>query len=94
MAVRAAISNRGAQRLALGSGAVFSVAQAAGLLPIHDRDARRWIRDRGLVRHLAGREVVIWGDLLDAVRSGDDVQPVERPAPGKGLLRARLEPIR
>lgn len=63
-------SARTLQRLALGAAAVLPVALAADPLPIADDEARRWLRDHGLVRNLAGREVVVWGDVLDALREG------------------------
>lgn len=51
-------------RLALGAAAILSVSQAAGLLPIADAEARSWLRAKGLVRDLCGREVVVWGHVL------------------------------
>jgi hypothetical protein len=73
-------SERDRDRLALGSGAVLTVARAAELLPIHDAEARQWIRTQGLVRFLVSREVVIWGDVTDALREG---QAHPTPAPPK-----------
>lgn len=66
------------ERLRLGVGAVLTVNEAAALLPIGDRDARAWLRDRGLVRSLTGRDVVRWIDVLDELRAGD-VPATEAP---------------
>lgn len=52
----------------MGPAAVLPVAEAAALLPLGDTDARDWLTSRGLVLALRGREVVIWGDVLDAIR--------------------------
>lgn len=59
------------RRERLGEAAVFSLSGAAELLPLADADARRWLRDLGIVRHLGGRELVIWGDVVNAIRDGD-----------------------
>jgi hypothetical protein len=60
---------RAADRLALGRDAVLTVRVAAGLLPVSDEDAVRWIHERGLVCTLGARAVVVWGDVLDALRA-------------------------
>lgn len=52
------------RRLALGVGAVLSLAEAVALLPFADAEARRWLQRRGLVRELEGRRVVRWLDVL------------------------------
>lgn len=61
-------SDRHDQRLALGHAAVFSLMHAAELLPIADKEARAWLRRQGLVRRLLGKEVVIWGEVVDRLR--------------------------
>jgi hypothetical protein len=63
-------------RMTLGSAAVLSLSTAARLLPVRDADARMWLRARGLVRHLEGREVVIWGDVLDALEDPKGKPPL------------------
>ena len=87
-------SARHADRLRLGVGAVLTVAEAAALLPVADRDARSFLRRKGLVRDLDGRAVVRWLDVLDALAA--DAGPAS-PAPslpaGPPLRRARLDPI-
>lgn len=81
-------------RRQLGVAAVVSVAEAATLLPVRDATARAWLRRRGLIRsvpHLG--EVVVWGDVLDAVRQDQgEAKPLrssETP-----LRRAGVEPRR
>ena len=56
-------------RLALGPAALLSLSDAAGLMPMGDAAAKRWMQEQGIVRDLAGRRVVIWGDVLDRLRS-------------------------
>lgn len=79
-------------RLQLGGAAVLSPSKAAELLPVRDADGVRWLREHGLVRHIAGLgEVVVWGDVLDLIRAGGAVAS-ERPRsqrPG-GYERAGL----
>lgn len=62
------MTSRRDERIALGAAAVVTVHEAVKRLPIADRDAEAFIRERGLIRALQGREVVIWGDVLDALR--------------------------
>lgn len=59
------------RRERLGEAAVFTLSAAAELLPFANADARRWLRASGVVRHLCGREFVIWGDVLTLIRDGD-----------------------
>lgn len=70
--------SRPAARLAMGGSAVLSLAQAVDLLPLNRADARQWLQSRGLVRTLAEHEVVIWGDVLDALRAGSEVTALAR----------------
>lgn len=73
-----AAGERHRDRLRMGPGAVLTVNEAAALLPIADRDARAWLHHRGLVRSLAGRDVVLWIDVLDELRAGE-VPATEAP---------------
>ena len=75
-------SGRHEERLLQGAGAVFSRSQAAALLPVADSTAFHWLTGQGLVRFLAGKPVVIWGDVLDALR-----EPSPKP-------RARIDQFR
>ncbi len=77
-------------RLALGAAAVLSPTQAAELLPGREAENMRWLRDAGLVRSRHGLpDVVIIGDVLEALRSG--ATPSEATAkPRPTLRRARI----
>ena len=66
------------RRLALGDAAILSLSAAAELLPIREADARRWLRARGLVRQMDGRDVVLWRDVTEAIRAGDPPAPAPR----------------
>jgi hypothetical protein len=65
-------------RVQLGDAAVVTVHEAAKRLPITDSDAEQFLRERGLVRSLKGKEVVIWGDVLAALR-GSSSSPISLP---------------
>ena len=80
-------SDRHADRLALGPGAVFPVSKAAELLPVADGKARAWLRGHGLTTDLCGREVVVWAEVL-ATLSTDP--PAGSVTP---LRRRRLDPL-
>lgn len=80
-------ADRHADRLAVSAGAVLTEAEAVALLPVRDSDARAWLRSQGLVRQLAGRPVVRWADVLDALAG--DRRPEPRP-PAPALPRVRL----
>lgn len=67
--------DRRVQRLLVSPGAVVSVQQAAELLPIADRDARAWLKRKGLLRDLDGRKVVVWADVLKALEPSEDARP-------------------
>ena len=54
-------------RLHLGGAAILTLSSAAKLLPVRDSEARAWLRARGLVRSLEGRDVVIWADVVRAL---------------------------
>ena len=73
-------SDRDMDRRLVAPGAILSVSRAAQLLPIQDTRGRQWLRERGLVRDLDGRPVVLWRDVLEAL--GDPpVVAVPTPAP-------------
>ena len=61
-------SKRHQDRLRLGRDAIVSLSDAAALLPMSDDEARDWLRASGLVRDFHGRHVVLWGEVLDAIR--------------------------
>lgn len=58
------------ERLNLGRAAVLPISRAASLLPMRNADARSAIRRAAIVRWLEGREVVVWGDVIDALLEG------------------------
>jgi hypothetical protein len=86
-AVRRGARDPHADRLVVSPGAVLSEAEAVRLLPVRDGDARAWLRQRGLIRYLAGRPVVVWSQVIAAL-DGD-----QRPEPRRAtttLPRVRL----
>ena len=72
-------------RLVVSPGAILSLQKASELLPIAERDARRWLRRCGLVRDLAGRPVVVWQEVIDALTN-----PPEAPPKVAALRRVEL----
>ncbi|MCA9527106.1 MAG: hypothetical protein KC549_12510 [Myxococcales bacterium] len=74
------------QRMAMGGGGLWPLAQAAEMLPMKDNEARGWLRNEGLVGDLAGREVVHWGRVLDAPYATKDEAP---SVPAKQETRRR-----
>lgn len=69
------MSARRDTRERLGLAAILSLDHAAELLPLDRAAARDWLRARGLVRQLEGRDVVRWGDVYDALE-GERRMPV------------------
>ena len=86
-------SNRHRERLAMGAGAVLTVAEAVALLPIADREARTWLRQEDLIRDLAGRPVVRWADVLVALSAGAEPGADPLTMVHGTLPRVQLEPI-
>jgi hypothetical protein len=74
------MTTRDESRLALGAAAVMTPRQAAELLPWGDSSALQWLQSRGLVHVVDGRRVVIWGDVLDAIRGRPQDEQVPTPA--------------
>jgi hypothetical protein len=93
-AARAAVEDidTRAPLLGLGSGDVLTVTSAARALHMREADARAWLRDEDLIRTVAGRERVLWGDVLAAIRRGDTpkCQQTGDKRRGGSLPRARL----
>lgn len=83
-------SDRNAFRLALGEAAVFSLNKAAELLPLGDGEARAWLEARGLVRHVNGRPIVRWRDVLEALDDGALAALVPPSPSPANLPRVRL----
>lgn len=81
-------------RAALGESAVYTVREAARLLPGRESKNRAWIERQGIVTEVDGRALVIWGDVLARMRERGGVtrrrrKTTERPA-GPGMRRADL----
>ncbi len=68
-------------RLSLGAAAVLSVTEAARLLPGRESECRKWLRTEGLVRFVMGRPVVIWGDVVEALRLSEKPKRKKKPTP-------------
>ena len=77
----------------MGAGAVLTVNEAVGLLPVSDREARLWLAGRGLIRDLAGRPVVVWRDVLAALSEGEDPEGSTSPPFLPPLPRVSLKPL-
>ncbi len=74
------------RRIQLGLGAVFAPSEAAELLPMGYQRAMHWLRQRGLVRLVEGAEVVVWLEVVDALRTPVEPQrAVVRNLPRAGL---------
>ncbi len=89
---QAAVAGRG-EGLSLASPHdLLSVPQTVRRLGMRAGDARAWLAENQLVRRVAGRDRVIWGDVLDAIRRGFP-SPVDQPVrvPRK---RRRVEAVR
>lgn len=65
-------------RLKIGEGAVFSVSQAAYLLPWDTAAAGQWLRREGLISLVDGRELVVWRAVL---RRLEQLSPAAAPRP-------------
>ena len=68
-------------------GELVTVARAARALHLRKSLAAEWLRTNKLVVTVAGRERVIWGDVLRVIRGGGP--PAPRPS-FRGLPRERL----
>lgn len=74
-----------------GAAAVFSEAEAVRCLPVREATAREWLRDRGLVQDVPGLgRVVVWADVLEAIRQGGGPREPETTRPPSRLPRAGL----
>lgn len=88
MSRRRPISER---RAALGAAAVYSVAEAAELIPGSVDTTKAWLRQHGLVvAGPSGAEVVVWGDVVELLRTSRDgaLSSTVRP----GGMAVRLAP--
>lgn len=82
------------RRLQQGGAAILRPTNAAEMLPVRKEDGLRWLRERGLIRSIAGLgDVVVWGDVVAAILAGDEPQRQDvTPASRRGgtLRRGRL----
>ena len=65
----------------LGPCDLLTVAEAVRALRIREADARRWIRERGLVRRVEGRDLVVWGEVVRAISGAVEEPPSAAPRP-------------
>jgi hypothetical protein len=73
----------------LGLCSVVEAHVAAAMLA--SADAEDWLHDQGLVHPLGDRELVVWGDVLEALRNVGKRprQPVEPIRPGEVVSEDR-----
>lgn len=76
-------------RLQLGAAAVLTPTRVCELLPLGETTVMGWLRARGLIRKVAGADVVLWGDVLEAIRDHGLARPAPAPR-GATLRRAAL----
>lgn len=69
---------------------VYPLREAARHVGMRESVARNWMRKAGLARTVEGREVVIWGDVLDALRGAPVQQAAERKPVSTPRRRAAL----
>ena len=60
---------------------LLSLSGAVQRMGMRKEDAQAWLRSRRLIRRVAGRQRVIWGDVLDAIRR-DSPSPADDPMQG------------
>lgn len=51
-----------------GEAAIYSLREAARLLPGREAVNRRWLIDQGLVSELDGKRLVVWADVQERIR--------------------------
>ncbi len=59
----------------LGPWDILSVPEVVKRLKIRNGDARRWLREQGLIRNVLGRERVLWGDVLRSLGLAEAEDP-------------------
>ena len=67
------------RRARLGSAAIYSLSEAAQLLPGSDKECRAWLRAQGLVRPGPGGDVVRWDEVQAQLTLGAQFQLQARP---------------
>lgn len=84
-------SERDADRLKMGAGALLSArraAELAGAIGGTDQERLELLRQEGLVRTVNGHEVVVWADVLEWVRASSGEQPTRPTKPASKLPKA------
>ena len=69
------------RRARLGSAAIYSLSEAAQLLPGSDKECRAWLRAQGLVRPGPGGDVVRWDEVQAQLTLGAQLQLQARTRP-------------
>ena len=59
----------------LSESDVLSLSEVAHELRMRKQEANSWMEDNGIIRNIRGRKRVIWGDVLDLVRTGEGGRP-------------------
>jgi len=78
------------ERLKLGEASILKPTTAAELLPVRESAGMEWLRGKSLIRRVSGLgEVVIWGDVVKAIREEGDAPVVATTSP-RPLKRATL----
>lgn len=72
---------------------VLTVTATVARLPVSDAAARRWLRERRLIRRIAGRDCVLWEEVIAAIQAGDEPTADAPSQPAVRLVRTRLEPL-
>lgn len=74
----------------MSSAEILTFREAVNRLPMRNAVARRWLRDSRLVSTVEGRELVIWSDVVEALRAvRQDVTPAPAPKPRRAPERRR-----
>ncbi len=77
------------ERTELTDASLVTVGAAVRALRVRRSVAVGWLREHDLIRTVAGRERVIWGDVLAAVRGGSLERRTVRPS-FRGMPREAL----
>ena len=85
--------SRSAKRRETGLGAVYPLAEAVALLPMSDADARRWLREQGLVANIDGRDVVAWHRVTEALYDDDGEPQAPTPPPARRKRGRAAKPL-
>lgn len=81
-----------ARPVGLGPADVLTPAEAVAALRVAEADGHAWLKEEGLVVTVVGRPRVIWGDVLERIRTGAIPSSVRKGAKPRSstLPRERL----